>query len=167
MPQRGLSNKQTHQQFAFKYVGSRGNPNQKPILQAPSQPKPTPQAQPKPTPQAAQPEPTPQQPQPKPTPQATQPEQPTQEQQATEEAVPIPEPTNGAHDIMLSYNWDHQETAFKVRDYFRSKGNLSVWIDVEQMSGDMNTKMAQAICCLLYTSPSPRDGLLSRMPSSA
>ena len=22
-------------------------------------------------------------------------------------------------------------------------------------------------CCLLYTSPSPRDGLLSRMPSSA
>ena len=24
-----------------------------------------------------------------------------------------------------------------------------------------------AICCLLYTSPSPRDGLLSRMPSSA
>ena len=26
---------------------------------------------------------------------------------------------------------------------------------------------AQAITCLLYTSPSPRDGLLSRMPSSA
>ena len=25
----------------------------------------------------------------------------------------------------------------------------------------------QAITCLLYTSPSPRDGLLSRMPSSA
>ena len=24
-----------------------------------------------------------------------------------------------------------------------------------------------SICCLLYTSPSPRDGLLSRMPSSA
>ena len=24
-----------------------------------------------------------------------------------------------------------------------------------------------ASCCLLYTSPSPRDGLLSRMPSSA
>ena len=26
---------------------------------------------------------------------------------------------------------------------------------------------AQTDCCLLYTSPSPRDGLLSRMPSSA
>ena len=28
-------------------------------------------------------------------------------------------------------------------------------------------KDAQAAFCLLYTSPSPRDGLLSRMPSSA
>ena len=25
----------------------------------------------------------------------------------------------------------------------------------------------QVVACLLYTSPSPRDGLLSRMPSSA
>ena len=28
-------------------------------------------------------------------------------------------------------------------------------------------KIDSALCCLLYTSPSPRDGLLSRMPSSA
>ena len=28
-------------------------------------------------------------------------------------------------------------------------------------------EVALAIICLLYTSPSPRDGLLSRMPSSA
>ena len=27
--------------------------------------------------------------------------------------------------------------------------------------------LATAVGCLLYTSPSPRDGLLSRMPSSA
>ena len=27
--------------------------------------------------------------------------------------------------------------------------------------------ISHAQCCLLYTSPSPRDGLLSRMPSSA
>ena len=27
--------------------------------------------------------------------------------------------------------------------------------------------IAKDLCCLLYTSPSPRDGLLSRMPSSA
>ena len=29
------------------------------------------------------------------------------------------------------------------------------------------TGLAREISCLLYTSPSPRDGLLSRMPSSA
>ena len=29
------------------------------------------------------------------------------------------------------------------------------------------TKVTVGIICLLYTSPSPRDGLLSRMPSSA
>ena len=28
-------------------------------------------------------------------------------------------------------------------------------------------KVAEHLTCLLYTSPSPRDGLLSRMPSSA
>src|SRR5664279_4937433 len=33
--------------------------------------------------------------------------------------------------------------------------------------GSDNLLMAYAHICLLYTSPSPRDGLLSRMPSSA
>ena len=36
----------------------------------------------------------------------------------------------------------------------------------EQLSKEYTSK-AQAYDCLLYTSPSPRDGLLSRMPSSA
>ena len=31
----------------------------------------------------------------------------------------------------------------------------------------VNRLVEQALGCLLYTSPSPRDGLLSRMPSSA
>ena len=31
----------------------------------------------------------------------------------------------------------------------------------------VDNKAGQATTCLLYTSPSPRDGLLSRMPSSA
>ena len=30
-----------------------------------------------------------------------------------------------------------------------------------------NNQPHDSKCCLLYTSPSPRDGLLSRMPSSA
>ena len=33
--------------------------------------------------------------------------------------------------------------------------------------GDENVKYVNTNICLLYTSPSPRDGLLSRMPSSA
>ena len=38
-----------------------------------------------------------------------------------------------------------------------------VWLDPE---GE-RSKMKFLMICLLYTSPSPRDGLLSRMPSSA
>ena len=37
------------------------------------------------------------------------------------------------------------------------------WANVQPHSG----AQANAAVCLLYTSPSPRDGLLSRMPSSA
>ena len=36
-----------------------------------------------------------------------------------------------------------------------------------QRRGAVARKQAKANTCLLYTSPSPRDGLLSRMPSSA
>ena len=36
-----------------------------------------------------------------------------------------------------------------------------------QVSNGIPTRMALLYLCLLYTSPSPRDGLLSRMPSSA
>ena len=37
----------------------------------------------------------------------------------------------------------------------------------ELQSGNPIIGIAQTGSCLLYTSPSPRDGLLSRMPSSA
>ena len=37
---------------------------------------------------------------------------------------------------------------------------------VEQMAAEIE-QLAHCCICLLYTSPSPRDGLLSRMPSSA
>src|SRR5680860_1788273 len=42
--------------------------------------------------------------------------------------------------------------------------------DPQQMAGGISvaliTTVAGLMVCLLYTSPSPRDGLLSRMPSS-
>ena len=37
----------------------------------------------------------------------------------------------------------------------------------EELDGNAFKSTLAYICCLLYTSPSPRDGLLSRMPSSA
>ena len=40
-------------------------------------------------------------------------------------------------------------------------------LDMLDDLGFASTLIAQGLNCLLYTSPSPRDGLLSRMPSSA
>ena len=42
---------------------------------------------------------------------------------------------------------------------------LSLWILLKDLN--KATAIAWLSVCLLYTSPSPRDGLLSRMPSSA
>ena len=36
-----------------------------------------------------------------------------------------------------------------------------------KISNDNTHNTSNDVACLLYTSPSPRDGLLSRMPSSA
>ena len=43
----------------------------------------------------------------------------------------------------------------------------AVVIDRDDESVVGKLKLSRAGICLLYTSPSPRDGLLSRMPSSA
>ena len=49
--------------------------------------------------------------------------------------------------------------------------NHSSWLDIFALNSGHRlyfvSKSEVAKCCLLYTSPSPRDGLLSRMPSSA
>ena len=50
-----------------------------------------------------------------------------------------------------------QTTVAAVKEYFLKF--ITLWPTVFDM--------ANAKDCLLYTSPSPRDGLLSRMPSSA
>ena len=46
------------------------------------------------------------------------------------------------------------------------KVNRQLMIDLS-MSENANLLHGKDYSCLLYTSPSPRDGLLSRMPSSA
>ena len=44
---------------------------------------------------------------------------------------------------------------------------LGLIYDIKIDDGDVEVVMTLTSPCLLYTSPSPRDGLLSRMPSSA
>ena len=46
-------------------------------------------------------------------------------------------------------------------------GPLFFLIYVNDIGNGLPSKMVKLYACLLYTSPSPRDGLLSRMPSSA
>ena len=46
--------------------------------------------------------------------------------------------------------------------------NLKSAKDIQNWAIDrLDKNPADLLACLLYTSPSPRDGLLSRMPSSA
>ena len=48
-----------------------------------------------------------------------------------------------------------------------SKRIIKVDESIRKLAREMLQSMYAAKGCLLYTSPSPRDGLLSRMPSSA
>ena len=55
-------------------------------------------------------------------------------------------------------------------NFTASGGTITINTGHEEGKGDYSAEvaaLAQAGGCLLYTSPSPRDGLLSRMPSSA
>ena len=69
---------------------------------------------------------------------------------------------------------NQKEINTDIDDLF-SDGLFSISTRVEKLSNkqikyEQNTKKdrkALLSACLLYTSPSPRDGLLSRMPSSA
>ena len=54
--------------------------------------------------------------------------------------------------------------------YEQRTDNVIVRVEPEflaEQSSPKDSRFIWAYTCLLYTSPSPRDGLLSRMPSSA
>ena len=53
-----------------------------------------------------------------------------------------------------------------MRDNLQKVGDILISGGVDNME-KYQYMLGQARTCLLYTSPSPRDGLLSRMPSSA
>ena len=46
-------------------------------------------------------------------------------------------------------------------------GDINLWYEILDITAQAIQKLDPSRPCLLYTSPSPRDGLLSRMPSSA
>ena len=59
---------------------------------------------------------------------------------------------------------------FEFLTYCQLNGqNLGISEELDEMKKSIRSMRSSIISegCLLYTSPSPRDGLLSRMPSSA
>ena len=58
------------------------------------------------------------------------------------------------------YIKDHQNQDLEILLNEGRDIKLQIDVDVEKI-------ITEYLSCLLYTSPSPRDGLLSRMPSSA
>ena len=61
-----------------------------------------------------------------------------------------------------------EEDFFKIRDRYAEDGYLILnQSDFNYLDGVYVQRITELRICLLYTSPSPRDGLLCRMPSSA
>ena len=61
-----------------------------------------------------------------------------------------------------------QETVDAVREVGGAyKYGWETDIEMEYAPKGLNSDIVKLISCLLYTSPSPRDATLSRMPSSA
>ena len=80
--------------------------------------------------------------------------------------------------IELTYNWDKKSEDYELGDKY---GHIAIGVkDIHLICQGLENNGCKIItkpktmknsttvlACLLYTSPSPRDGLLSRMPSSA
>ncbi|XP_072048014.1 uncharacterized protein [Amphiura filiformis] len=52
--------------------------------------------------------------------------------------------TMDAPHVMISYQWEHQERAKKVKDMLQAKG-YHVWMDVDKMEGNLLVSMANAV----------------------
>ena len=77
--------------------------------------------------------------------------------------------------VMISYQWDTQETMLQVKAELETQG-FSVWMDIEQMEGSILETMARAVeksCVLLLAvsrkyqnSPNCRSGAFMLYHSS-
>jgi hypothetical protein len=52
--------------------------------------------------------------------------------------------SNDEYDIMISYQWDHKEIVKRIKESLEQAG-FRVWIDLEQMYGNINDQMAAAV----------------------
>ena len=50
--------------------------------------------------------------------------------------------------IMLSYQWDNQEMVKQVFEQLEGLG-FDCWMDIEDMSGNINERMAEGKRCLI------------------
>ena len=58
-------------------------------------------------------------------------------------------------------------TTRKLGDFENGEKYYLLGLEIDPNHVGINEYLGELYVCLLYTSPSPRDGLLSRMPSSA
>ena len=78
------------------------------------------------------------------------------------ETLDLNTPWGKPSDLILKAKYNNKEIYFLPRHgkgHFISPSNINFRANIDALK--------QLGICLLYTSPSPRDGLLSRMPSSA
>ena len=68
--------------------------------------------------------------------------------------------------LNLSADLDRSSTSLIAAENMSLNKDAKIY-EVSASSNKMILKSTKIGNCLLYTSPSPRDGLLSRMPSSA
>ena len=71
-------------------------------------------------------------------------------------------------DKLAQLHYDDPNDWYDIKGFLAGKDARCV-IDQREMGDLSGARVLHSQChfCLLYTSPSPRDGLLSRMPSSA
>ena len=94
----------------------------------------------------------------------------------------VEKPSKGAEKILLAQiKQEFSAPAEAIEQYidlveqFAVQNNLDISSEINQIKEAEDKLLSQyedafrenTSACLLYTSPSPRDGLLSRMPSSA
>ena len=72
-----------------------------------------------------------------------------------------------AEQQIATFSFDGAEAAFAELERSLDVAGTVPWLFGGTRADVETRRAALRYCCLLYTSPSPRDGLLSRMPSSA